>query len=316
MNLSDLDLNLLRVFDAVLRRRSVTRAGEELGLSQAGLSNALARLRNLLGDPLFVRTPRGMDPTSYAASIADGVRQALGLIEATLAGRAAFDPATTDRAFRLHMSDIGEMVFLPPLLERLHRAAPGVRVETRSTPQEEIETALAAGELDLAVGFLPGLRPPVRSARLFVDRYVCMMRAGHPRIGPALTRRLFLEASHALVASIGAGHRVIEEALLAQGMGQRIALRVPHFMVVPMILERTDLVVTVPSRVAKVFERMGPFKTLPAPVTIPPADVRVHWHERYDQDPGNRWLREVLLELYAESARIRTSQSRSPRTPP
>ena len=172
------------------------------------------------------------------------MRQALGLIEATLAGRAAFEPATTDRVFRLHMSDIGEMVFLPPLLERLHRIAPGARVETRSTPQEEIEAALAAGELDLAVGFLPGLRPPLRNARLFVDPYVCMMRAGHPRIGDALTRKLFLEASHALVASIGAGHRVIEETLLEHGLSRRIALRVPHFMVVPMILERTDLVVT------------------------------------------------------------------------
>lgn len=295
-----LDLNLLRVFEAVLRLRGVTAAGAELGLTQAGVSNALARLRTLLGDPLFVRTPRGMDPTRYAASIAEGVRQALGLIEATLAGRAAFDPATTERAFRLHMSDIGEMVFLPPLLERLHRVAPGVRVETRSTPQEEIETALAAGELDVAVGFLPGLRPPVRNSRLFVDPYACMMRAGHPAIGERLTRRLFLEASHALVASIGAGHRVIEETLLAHGLERRIALRVPHFMVVPMILERTDLVVTVPSQVARLFGKMGRFKSLKPPVRIPPADVRVHWHERFDGDAANRWLRELVVELYGE----------------
>jgi DNA-binding transcriptional LysR family regulator len=299
-NPKDLDLNLLRVFDAILRLRSVTAAGEELGLTQAGVSNALARLRNLLGDPLFVRTPRGMDPTRYAGSIAEGVRQALDLIQATLAGRAAFDPATTDRVFRLHMSDIGEMVFLPPLLERLHRDAPGARVETRSTPQEEIESALAGGELDLAVGFLPGLRPPLRNARLFVDPYVCMMRAGHPRIGDRLTRKLFLEASHALVASIGAGHRVIEETLLAHGLSRRIALRVPHFMVVPMILERTDLVVTVPSQVARLFEKMGRFKSLKPPVKIPTADVRVHWHERYDRDVANRWLRELIVELYAE----------------
>jgi len=300
MNLDDLDLNLLRVFDAVLRRRSVTGAGEERGLTQAGLSNALARLRKLLGDPLFLRTPSGMDPTPYAKSIAEPVRQALGLIEATLTGHAAFDPATTERTFRFHMSDIGEMVFLPPLLERIHRAAPGVRVETRAMTQEEIEGALALGELDFAIGFLPGLQPPVQSLPLFRDHYVCMMRADHPRIGATFSHRRFLEASHALVASIGAGHRVVEETLLAHGLNRRIALRVPHFMVVPMILERTDLVVTVPSRVARVFGRMGRFKTLKPPVAIPPADVRVHWHERYDQDPGNRWLREVLLELYAE----------------
>lgn len=300
MNLNDLDLNLLRVFDAVLRRRSVTAAGEEIALTQAGVSNALARLRKRCGDPLFVRTPRGMDPTPYAKSIADAVRQALGLIEATLAGQAAFDPASTERTFRFHMSDIGEMVFLPPLLERIGRAAPGVRVETCPTPQEEIGNALAAGDLDLAVGFLPGLAPPVKSVRLFRDPYVCMMRAEHPRIGSTFPRKLFREASHALVSSIGAGHRVVEETLLAHGLNRRIALRVPHFMVVPMILERTDLVATVPSRVARVFERMGRFKTLRPPVPIPPADVGVHWHERFDQDPGNRWLRELLLELYAE----------------
>jgi DNA-binding transcriptional LysR family regulator len=300
MNLNDVDLNLVRVFDAVLRRRSVTGAGAELGLSQAGVSNALGRLRRLFGDPLFVRTPRGMDPTPYAKSIAESLRRALGLIETTLAGHAEFDAASTERTFRFHMSDIGEMVFLPPLLEHVHRHAPGVRIETRATPQEEIEGALALGELDLAVGFLPGLQPPIRSALLFPDRYVCMMRADHPRIGKTFPRRLFLEASHALVASIGAGHRVVEETLLAHGLNRRIALRVPHFMVVPMILERTDLVVTVPSRVARVFERMGRFKTLTPPVAIPPADVRVHWHERFDRDPGNRWLRGLVLELYRE----------------
>jgi len=303
VNANELDLNLLRVFDAVLRRRGVTAAGAEVGLTQAGVSNALARLRKLCGDPLFVRSPRGMDPTPYAKSIADPVRQALGLIETTLARPAAFDPATTERTFRLHMSDIGEMVFLPQLLERLQRTAPGLHVETRSTLQDEIEDALGAGELDLAVGFLPGLQPPVRNHRLFRDAYVCMMRADHPRIGRTLPRRLFLEASHALVSSIGAGHRVIEDTLLAHGLNRRIALRVPHFMVVPMILARTDLVVTVPERVASVFERMGRFKTLRPPVDIPRTDVRVHWHERHEQDPGNRWLREVLIELYADRAR-------------
>ena len=155
------------------------------------------------------------------------MRQALGLLESALAHGPAFDPATTERAFRFYMSDLGQIEFLPPLVERLQRTAPGVRLETRSTPQEEIETALAAGELDLAVGFLPGLRPPVRNHRLFRDPYVCLMRADHPRIGEKLTRRLFLEASHALVASIGGGHRVIEETLLAQGLrrGSRCACR-------------------------------------------------------------------------------------------
>lgn len=300
MNINEVDLNLLRVFDAVLRDRSVTRAAERLGLTQPALSNALARLRRLFDDALFQRTPQGMNPTPYARSIAEPIRQALALLESTLTQQTSFDPASSERVFRFYMSDIGEMVFLPQLLERINADAPGVRVETRTLPQDQVQEALADGDLDLAVGFLPGLVPPVRSARVFRDPYLCLMRADHPRIGRTLPRKLFLEASHALVSSLGTGHQVIEEALLGHGLNRRIALRVPHFMVVPMILERTDLVVTVPSRVARIFEQMGRFKALKLPVFIPPTDVRIHWHERMEQDAGSRWLRELMLELYAE----------------
>jgi DNA-binding transcriptional LysR family regulator len=302
MNINDVDLNLLRVFDAILRDRSVTVAAARVGLTQPAMSNALARLRALFGDTLFVRTPRGMNPTPYAQSIAEPVRHALGLIEATLTQAREFDPARSDRTFRIHMSDIGEMVFLPPLLERVQRDAPGVKVETRSLPESGLPEALATGEIDLAIGFLPGLRAPVRGEHVFTDPYVCLMRADHPAAGARLTRRQFLEASHALVSSAGSGHRVIEEAMLAAGMHRKIALRVPHFTVVPMILERTDLVVTVPSRVARIFEGMGRLRSLPAPVAIPRAAVKVHWHDRFGGDPGNRWLRELLVTLHGDGS--------------
>jgi DNA-binding transcriptional LysR family regulator len=161
---------------------------------------------------------------------------------------------------------------------------------------EDIGAALAAGALDLAVGFLPGLRAPVRRTALFRDPYVCLMRADHPI--QSLTKKRFLEASHALVSYRG-GHHVIEEALDRAGISRRIALRVPHFTVVPMVLERTDLILTLPARVARVYERRGRFKSLPPPVPIPPADVGVHWHERFEADAGNRWLREQVVELFA-----------------
>lgn len=300
MNVSRIDLNLLRAFDAILLERSVTTAGERVGLTQPAMSNALARLRAAFGDPLFVRTPDGMQPTPFARAIADPVRQALGLIDAALASPTGFDPSTSERVFRFNMSDIGEMVFLPPLLERLHRVAPGVRVEAVSLPQDEIEEALASGGIDLALGALPGAAPPVRSRRLFRDAYLTLMRADHPAIGARLTRRLFLEASHAVVSSIGTGHQVVESALVAAGLHRRIALRVPHFMVVPMIVARTDLVATLPGRIARGFAQMGNFKALAPPVRIAPADVRVHWHERFTEDAGNRWMRELFLDLYEE----------------
>ena len=296
MNVRDVDLNLLRVFDAVLREHGVTPAAAGLGLTQPAVSNALARLRALFGDPLFVRTPAGMDATPFARELAEPVRQALALIDAALAHGPGFDPASATRAFRFYMSDLGQIEFLPPLIERVQRAAPGVRLEAVALEVDDIADALATGALDLAVGFLPGLGPPVRRRALFRDPYLCLMRAEHPI--KALTRRKFQEASHALVTYRG-GHRVVEEALERAGLARRIALRLPHFTVVPMVLERTDLLCTLPARVARVFEQRGGLKSLAPPVPIPTADVAVHWHERFEADPGNRWLREQMVELFA-----------------
>jgi DNA-binding transcriptional LysR family regulator len=297
MNVAGLDLNLLRVFDAVLRDRSVTAAARHLGLTQPAVSNALARLRAQFEDALFVRTPSGMDATPFARELAEPVRQALALLESALAHGPGFDPATATRAFRFYMSDLGQIEFLPPLVERAQRVAPGVRLEAVSMEGEDIGDALAAGSLDLAVGFLPGLGPPVRRQPLFRDPYVCLMRAGHPAAGARLTKKAFLEASHALVSYKG-GHRVIEEALERAGLARKIALRVPHFTVVPMVLERTDLILTLPLRIARVYESQGRFRYLPPPVPIPPADVGAHWHERFERDAGNRWLREMITELF------------------
>lgn len=296
MNVRDVDLNLLRVFDAVLRGGGVTPAAGTLGLTQPAVSNALARLRKVFGDALFVRTAAGMEATPFARELAEPVRQALALLESALAHGPGFDPASATRAFRFYMSDVGQVEFLPPLVERVQRAAPAVRLEAVGLDVDDIGAALAAGALDLAIGFLPGLGPPVRRRSLFRDPYVCLMRAGHPIA--SLSKKKFLEASHALVTYRG-GHRVIEEALERAGVARHIALRVPHFTVVPMVLERTDLILTLPARVASVFERRGTLKSLPLPIAIPPAEVAVHWHERFEGDLGNRWLREQVIQLFS-----------------
>ena len=295
MNVQDIDLNLLRVFDAVLHEGGVTAAAARLELTQPAVSNALARLRKLFGDPLFVRTPEGMDATPFARELAQPVRQALALLESALAHGPGFDPATATRTFRFYMSDLGQIEFLPPLIERVESRAPGVRLEAVALDVEDIGAALASGTLDLAVGFLPALGPPLQRRALFRDPYVCLMRAEHEIT--SLTRKRFLDASHVLVSYRG-GHRVIEEAF--ERAGVRVALRVPHFTVVPMVLERSDLILTLPARVARVYERQGRLKALPAPLPIPVADVGVHWHERFDADAGNRWLRQQVVELFAE----------------
>src|SRR5882672_592293 len=194
VNVADLDLNLLRAFDAVLRDGSVTAAAERLGLSQPAMSNALARLRRLLGDPLFMRTASGMRPTPFAQQLAAPVQQALDLIRASFSQQAGFDPGTSDRIFRLQLTDVGEIAFLPPLLERLQRDAPRVRIETQHLPQDEVSDALASGDVDVAVGFLPELSSGVVAQRLFRDRYVCLCapiirRSGRASRSPSFSRR-------------------------------------------------------------------------------------------------------------------------------
>jgi len=302
MNMTDLDLNLLRVFDAIATEGSVTVAGERIGLSQPAMSNALARLRQLFDDPLFVRTPRGMRPTPFAQQLSQPVREALRLIQGALQQHAGFEPRSSNNTFRFYMSDIGEMVFLPGLLERVKRDAPGVKIEVVRIPIKDIHAALEAGEIDLAIGFLPGLTTGMRQQPLFREHYVCMLRADHPVIGAKISLKQFREAAHVLVSYAGTGHQVIEETFVAEGLTARIAARVPHFLVVPMILARTDLIVTVPSRVAAVFARLGNFKVLKLPLSMPSFEVRLHWHQRFHQDPANRWLREVMTDLYAELA--------------
>jgi DNA-binding transcriptional LysR family regulator len=296
MNVAGLDLNLLRVFDAVLRTRSVTGAAAQLGLTQPAVSNALARLRGAFGDALFLRAGQSMEPSPFARELAEPVRQALALLDSALAHGPGFDPANSARLFRFYMSDLGQIEFLPPLVERLRGHAPQVRLEGVGMEPGDVADALGSGAIDLAMGFLPGLGPPVRRRSLFRDPYVCLVRAGHP--AQTLTRKRFLESAHAVVSYRG-GHRVVEEALERAGLGPRIVLRVPHFTVVPMVLERTDLILTLPARVARVYEGRGRFRTLALPLAIPAAEVAIHWHERFDADPGNRWLREQLAELFA-----------------
>jgi DNA-binding transcriptional LysR family regulator len=297
MNVAELDLNLLRVFDAVLHERTVTAAAARLQLTQPAVSNALARLRSVFGDPLFVRTANAMEATPFARGVAEPIRQALALLETALAHGPGFDPASATRAFRFYMSDVGQVEFLPPLVERVQRVAPGVRLEAVAVDLEEIADALGSGALDVAVGFLPALGAPIARRALFRDPYLCLMRADHPI--ERLTKKRFLEASHVLVTYRAGGHRVIEEALERAGVARRIALRVPHFTVVPMVLERTDLILTLPARVARLYERRGRFKVLPPPVAIPQAEVAVYWHERFAADPGNAWLREQVAGLFS-----------------
>jgi DNA-binding transcriptional LysR family regulator len=294
------DLNLLLVFEALYREGSVTRAAAQVGLSQSAMSSALGRLRTQFGDPLFVKSRGGMLPTPRALELAPALTEALAMVRGAMGRREIFDPATSKRSLRVYMTDVGETVLLPALMRHLHENAPSLRLETAQLPAAELTARLEGGEVDLAVGYLPHLPERIRRARLFEEHYVCMTRPEHPlgRRGP-LTLKEFLSARHVMIASMGSGHQILERTLAERGMHENVVLRVPHFVVVPLIIANTDLVVAVPSRVAATTGRLIKCKVHPLPVPIPSFDVSVFWHERVENDGANRWLREILVELFA-----------------
>jgi DNA-binding transcriptional LysR family regulator len=299
MNVLPLDLNLLVVFDAVWRYRNVSRAAEAVGLSQPAVSNALRRLREHFHDPLFVRSASGMLPTTTAQELGATVSEALARISGGLARRHAFVAASAARTFTIIMTDVGEIVFLPRLLEHCKREAPGVSIRTVQMRADETRSALESGAVDLAVGFVPDLRTGVYQQRLFETEYVCIVRRSHPRIGERITRTEFQAARHAIAEAEGTGHYVVERTLSRLKPRPQIGLRAPHFLALPMIVGGTDLVATVPRPLADALGRSAGVRLLEHPLKLPRIEIKQFWHQRFHEDPGNRWLRGTIAGLYA-----------------
>lgn len=297
MHIKDIDLNLLRLFDAVHRAGNVSRAAELLGLTQPAASQGLTRLRTLLNDPLFMRAAGGVRPTPRAQRLADPVRQALATLEQALGESAAFDPARSRRRFHIHMSDIGEGRFLPELMVALRERAPGVRLETRPVPRDQITETLDAGRIDFAFGFLPEVKDTERTL-LLRDRYVVLLREGHPFTRRRRTGAALLAALPALefvgVRSHADTLRIIRECQLED----RLRLVTEHFMVLPAIVRATDLAAIMPRNIARNFE--GGYAIVEPPFPQRDFAVALHWSRRFAADPGNRWLRGVVEELFRE----------------
>jgi DNA-binding transcriptional LysR family regulator len=311
MELHELDLNLLVTFNHLLIERRVSRVAENLGVSQPAVSNALARLRRQFGDELFLRTPRGMEPTPFAEQLAESVGEALALIHGGVNQRSSFDPPTAQRAFTVGMTDIGEICFLPTLTERLRHDAPGVTLSTVRNTAVNLRDEMEAGKVDLAVGLLPQLKAGFFQRRLFAQRYVCLLRRGH-RLArrKKMTLAEYAAAEHLVVVSAGTGHGRVDELLQRSGIVRTVRLTVPHYVGVGHILQGSDLVATVPERLAD--ELVEPFglAKLPHPARLPDVAINVFWHAREHRAPANRWLRGLLFDLFAEgSAQARPERS-------
>ena len=292
-----LDLKLLQIFQVVHAERGVSRAAERLGLSQPAVSHALRKLRIEFKDPLFVRTPGGVTPTAKASRLALSVGEALQSLERTVQEASDFDPCASDRLFRIYMTDIGELTFLPGIMEALQARAPGLRISVDQMPLEQIQAGLESGALDLAMGYLPSLSEIIHRP-LVDERYVVVTRADHPLVGRSDAADVLYRLEYALVRSHSETRRQLEQLRL----GDKVKLTLPHFMVLPAILERCDLATLVPYRLAVHFQTMGAFRIIDGLFESARLEVGLHWCWRMEHDPGHRWLRELIIELYDETS--------------
>ena len=316
MDIASTDLNLLVVFDALLRTRSVSRAARTLGMSQPAASAALNRLRRMFGDPLFVRTARGIHPTPYAEAMAAPLEAVLDRIRSDLLQQPTFDPAAAVRSVTLAMHDIGELVFMPRLIDRLAQLAPRVDVRSVNLPAEQLEPALRSGDVDLVLGYFPELTSAALfQQRLFAHSFVCLVRANHPTIGAEMTRRQFLDGWHAIVHAVGQLNDSLEAELQAQGLVRRVRVRIEHYLAVPTVLSQSDLIFTVPYAIGASLAKLADIKLVRPPFRARPRVVRQHWHSRFQHDAANRWLRGVVAELFTErETRPRGRAGRRPKS--
>lgn len=288
------DLNLLRAFVAIFETRSVTQAAQRLDVTQPSISHALAKLRGAYADRLFDRGPSGLVPTGTAEQLFERFSHALAAVDDTLAQRQAFDPRSSTRRFRLAMSDIGVLFFAPPLLRRFQEEAPKIATDITEV-SDSVREDLQVGKLDLAIGNLPALTTNTRSATLFREHYVCLMSAAHPTIGSRMDLNAFASARHIMVTSKASGHHLMDQVLAQRSVTRNIVARVPQFTVLPQLLEQSDLIVMLPSRVADLYVAQGGLKSLELPVAIPEFDVRAHWHVRQESSAAHRWLVEEVV---------------------
>ena len=302
MDISEIDIRQLLVFHELMLMRSVSRTAENLGLTQPAVSNILARLRQRLGDELFIRTPAGMAPTVLAEQMAEPIAQALQLIDAGLNRQSAFVPATEQRALTIGMTDIGEIVFLPRLLAALRERAPHIVLSTVRSSPASLREEMEKGLVDLAIGPMSHLSSGFFQRRLFTQRYVCLMRRGHALDRPRITQAAIERAEHLVVESEGTVHGLVDEWLRNAGIERHVRLRIPHFVSVGHILRSSDLVATVTETLAQ--SLVEPFGLVfkPYPVRLPQADINTYWHARVHQSPLHQWFRALVYELFSDGA--------------
>lgn len=302
MDLAEFDLNLLVTFDAIHRHQNLSATAAELGLTQPAISAALKRLRGYFDDPLFVRTSHGMRPTPYADDLAPKIRRTLDALRG-LRRPARFDPRRTDVHFRIYINDVGMMVLMPRVVQRLEAEAPGARLSIVDLRPDEVIDALDDGKIDLAVGYFLGMPNWAHQQTVRDTSYVCLVRADHPLVGRELTLERFLQLRHAMYWTTGSQYRAVEHALATLNLSHDVMLRAPRFSALPFLIARSDLVVTVPEDLGVAFARLLPVKVFEPPLPLGSFQIKQYWHARLHAEPAHRWLRKLVREETAKLVR-------------
>lgn len=298
VHLEELDLNLLAVLEVLLETHSVTATARRVGLTQSATSHALARLRAALGDPLLVRAGAAMVPTARATALAGPLRDALDGLRRAIAPPAPFDPRKARRTLRLASADYTEVLLVPALARRLAVVAPRIELRFVSATSDPARL-VAAGEIDLFTGTATPdvVRGDLRWRTLLEERFVCLVRRGHPSARRGWTLEEFAALDHCLVSPRGQPGSIVDDLLAARGLARRVAVTTTHFLVAPFVVAGSDLVLTLPERVARRFAAHLPVRVLEPPVEVPRFTVGLVWHERQHADPVHAWLREELATV-------------------
>ena len=301
------DLNLFKVFSAVYHRGQVAAAANDLDMTPSAVSNALARLRAICGDRLFVRTQRGVVPTPYAKELASPVADALKALNDALQRPEPFNPARSEMMFRVNLADVGQLLMIGAVLQAVRDEAPKLGIRTIDLPVDEVDAALLRGDVHFAVGHLPRLGKGLFRRKLVSENYVCLVSAAHSRFRKRLSLDDFLEATHVRYSpgavSLSRINAEIDRVFERRGRRQRVALEAAHAFGLSSIVVQSDYVLTVPARLAAHYSKLHDLVTHPLPVRVPQFDISLYWHERDHKDPAHQWFRDVFAKVVrADSA--------------
>jgi len=290
------DLNLLTVFDALVRERNVTRAAERLGMTQPAVSNALSRLRLVFHDELFSRHGKEMAPTPRARALAEPIRKALDLIQSSLTHSSTFDPST-NHTFRLGIQDLGETLLLPRFLQWIEGLGAGIRLEIRRELGAQLNEEMRLGKVDLVVDHVVIPGDDFRKQHIFDLEFVPMVRQAHPAAGPSLTVDEYLALEHVIIEPRAGQTNLAEQVLALLTKSRHVRVQVPHYLSVPYIVSQSNLVCTVPVPIARLFEQHFSLRILSCPLPIRPIAFFMMWHICQDLHPAHQWLRQTMVEL-------------------